>query len=187
MTMRRRRLTCTAGSSTSPLSLPSSPLRPGTFGMPANGKRWWNESGPSSAFVHQQIIWVKSRAVLTHSVYPWAHEPCLFGWIRGAKPRIRRKQVGQGADGFPSTVWEIPSSEVEINAHPTSKPCRLFALPMAMHTSPGDVCYEPFCGSGSQLIAAQRTGRRCYALEQSPRFVAVTLERMSQLGLTPEL
>ena len=58
---------------------------------------------------------------------------------------------------------------------------------MAMHTAPGDICYEPFCGSGSQLIAAQQTGRRCYALEQSPQFVAVTLERMSQLGLKPQL
>ena len=40
----------------------------------------WNEFG---AFVHQQIIWVKSRPVLTYSVYLWQHEPCLFGWIQG--------------------------------------------------------------------------------------------------------
>jgi DNA modification methylase len=58
---------------------------------------------------------------------------------------------------------------------------------MAMHTERGDICYEPFCGSGSQLVAAQQTGRRCYALEQSPAFVAVTLERLSQLSLKPEL
>jgi len=66
----------------------------------------WNEMG---AFVHQQIIWFKSRAVLTYSVFMWAHEPCLFGWIPGNKPEIIRSAEG----GYPSTIWEIPNSEIE--------------------------------------------------------------------------
>src|SRR5208337_2940298 len=144
----------------------------------------WTEFG---AFVHQQIIWVKSRPVLTYSTYLWRHEPCLFGWVKGEKPKTRRSQVGAAADEFPTTVWEVPSSEVETDAHPTSKPCRLFSLPMEMHTEPGDICYEPFSGSGSQLVAAQQTGRRCYAIEKSPPFVAVALERMAAMGLKPEL
>ena len=144
----------------------------------------WGEFG---AFVHQQLIWVKSRPVLTYSTYLWRHEPCLFGWIRGEKPKTRRAQVGATGDEFPTTVWEIPSSEVETDAHPTSKPCRLFSLPMEMHTEPGDLCYEPFSGSGSQLVAAQQLGRRCYAIEKSPPFVAVALERMAAMGLKPEL
>jgi len=84
-------------------------------------------------------------------------------------------------------VWEVPSSEVETDAHPTSKPCKLFALPIEMHTELGDLCYEPFSGSGSQLVAAQQMGRRCYAIEKSPAFVAVTLERMAAFGLRPQL
>jgi DNA modification methylase len=144
----------------------------------------WNEFG---AFVHQQIIWVKSRPVLTYSTYLWQHEPCLFGWVRGQAPKTQRREVGQLAGSFPSTVWEIPSSEVETDAHPTCKPCRLFTLPMEMHTEPGDICYEPFSGSGSQLVAAEQTGRRCYAIEKSPPFVAVALERLAMLGLRPEL
>ncbi len=147
-------------------------------------ERVWNEF---SAFVHQQIIWVKTRPVLTYSVYLWQHEPCLFGWIKGEKPKVFREQVGQTAGEFPTTVWEVSSSEVETDAHPTCKPCRLFALPMEMHTEPGDLCYEPFSGSGSQLVAAQQIGRRCYAIEKSPAFVAVALERMAALGLKPEL
>ena len=47
-------------------------------------ERVWNEFG---AFVHQQIIWVKSRPVLTYSTYLWQHEPCFFGWIKGAQPK----------------------------------------------------------------------------------------------------
>jgi DNA modification methylase len=144
----------------------------------------WNEFG---AFAHQQLIWVKSRPVLTYSTYLWQHEPCLFGWIRGEKPKTLRSQVGATAGEFPTTVWEIPSSEVETAAHPTSKPCRLFSLPMEMHTERGDLCYEPFSGSGSQLVAAQQSARRCYAIEKSAPFVAVALERMAALGLKPEL
>jgi DNA modification methylase len=147
-------------------------------------ERVWAEFG---AFVHQQIIWVKSRAVLTHSVYLWQHEPCLFGWVQGEKPPIFRAQVADTAGACPSTVWEVPSTAVETDAHPTSKPCRLFSLPMEMHTERGDICYEPFSGSGSQLVAAQQLGRRCYAIEKSPAFVAVALERMAALGLTPEV
>jgi DNA modification methylase len=144
----------------------------------------WNEFG---AFAHQQIIWVKSRPVLTYSVYLWQHEPCLFGWIKGEKPKSYRAEVGKLAGEFPTTVWSVPSSEIETDAHPTSKPCKLFALPMEMHTDRGDICYEPFAGSGSQLVAAQQTGRRCYAMEKSEPFVAVALERMAALGIKPVL
>ena len=144
----------------------------------------WNEF---EAFVHQQIIWVKSRPVLTYSTYLWRHEPCLYGWIKGEKPKTLRSQVGTTAGEFPTTVWEVPSSEVETDAHPTCKPCKLFALPMEMHTERGDVCYEPFSGSGSQLVAAQQLGRHCYAIEKSPPYVAVALERLSAMGLSPEL
>jgi DNA modification methylase len=144
----------------------------------------WNEAG---AFVHQQIVWVKTRPVLTYSLYLWQHEPCLFGWIRGEKPKTFRAEAGKRAGEFPSTIWAVPSSEIETDAHPTSKPCKLFALPMEMHTEPGDICYEPFSGSGSQLVAAQQLERRCYAIEKSPPFVAVALERMAVLGLKPEL
>jgi DNA modification methylase len=130
---------------------------------------------------------MKSRPVLTYSTYLWQHEPCLFGWIKGEKPKLLRAQFGQTAGEFPTTVWEVASSEVETDAHPTSKPCKLFALPMELHTEPGELCYEPFSGSGSQLVAAQQLGRRCYAIEKSAPFVAVALERMAALGLKPEL
>jgi len=127
----------------------------------------WEKLG---AFVHQQIIWYKTRGVLTYSLYLWAHEPCFFGWMKGQKPA---RYPGH----HPKTVWEIPSSEVETNEHPTSKPIELFAIPMRIHTQPGDLCYEPFCGSGSQLIAAERLKRRCYAMEREPNYGEVIVRR----------
>jgi DNA modification methylase len=132
-------------------------------------ERVWNANG---AFAHQQIIWVKTRAVLTYSAYMWQHEPCLMGWLRGNKPRIKSR--GQE---FQTTVWSVANSEIESKDHPTSKPTRLFRVPMEVHTVPGDICYEPFSGSGSQIIAAQMLGRKCYAMEIAPRFVEVAIER----------
>ena len=61
---------------------------------PGDARGVWNEVG---AFMHQQIIWFKSRPVLTYSIYMWAHEPCLFGWIKGEKPDVERNQEG----GYP--------------------------------------------------------------------------------------
>ncbi len=86
---------------------------------------------------HQQIIWAKSRPVLTRSIMLWAHEPCLFGWRSGNKPRVNR----EGFENWPTTVWSIPSSEIETREHPTSKPVRVFTLPMELHTVPGEICY----------------------------------------------
>ena len=61
--------------------------------------------------------------------------------------------------------------------HPTVKPVEVFAIPMRVHTSTGAICYEPFCGSGSQIIAAEKLDRRCYAMETEPVFVDVAVER----------
>jgi DNA modification methylase len=133
------------------------------------------------AFVHQQIIWAKDRPILTRSWYMWQHEPCFFGWRKGHKPKRSTKD-------YPPTVWSFPTLKPgQPSVHPTEKPVELFAIPMRQHTSKGDLCYEPFSGSGTQLVAAEQLGRVCYAMELSPPFVAVALERLSQLGLKPKL
>lgn len=138
----------------------------------------WEKSG---AFVHQQIIWVKTRPVLTYSWYMWAHEPCFFGWLRGRKPKRR-------AGDHPSTTWLIESAAIESSEHPTSKPVELFAIPMRQHTETGDLCYEPFAGSGSQLIAAERLRRRCHAIEREPKYCVVILRRWeAETGKTAKL
>ena len=134
-----------------------------------------------NAFVHQQIIWIKDRPILTRSWYMWQHEPCFFGWVRGHKPKRMAKD-------YPPSVWSFPTIKPgETTDHPTEKPVELFAIPIRQHTGKGDVCYEPFCGSGTQLVAAENLGRVCYAMELSPPFVAVALERLAAMGLRPRL
>lgn len=111
----------------------------------------------------------------------WQHEPYLFGWIKGTKPKRMAKD-------YPPTVWSFPTIRAgEPSVHPTEKPIELFAIPMRQHTDRGDLCYEPFAGSGTQLVAAEMLGRVCYAMELSPPFVAVALERLAQMGLEPRL
>jgi DNA modification methylase len=61
--------------------------------------------------------------------------------------------------------------------HPTQKPVELFLRPIRNHTRVGEVVYEPFAGSGSQVIAAERTQRRCRAIEISARYCDVILRR----------
>ncbi len=128
----------------------------------------WERFG---AFVHQQIIWAKDRPILTRSWYSWQHEPCFFGWVRPNKPPRR-------AEDYPSSIWQIPTVAVgQKTDHPTSKPLEVFRRPMRQHTRAGELCYEPFAGSGSQLIAAEQLGRRCNAIEISPRYCDVIVRR----------
>jgi DNA modification methylase len=64
----------------------------------------------------------------------------------------------------------------------------IFARPIRNHTKPGEICLEPFCGSGSQVLAGEQEGRRVYAAELEPAFVAVALQRFEDAtGLAPKL
>lgn len=128
----------------------------------------WEKAG---AFVHQQIIWVKDRGVLTRSHYLWKHEPCFMGWVRPHRPP-------KVADETLASTWVIPSLAGEERPdHPTPKPLDCFAIPMRQHVARGGLCYEPFSGSGSQIMAGEATGRRVFAMEISPAYVDVAVER----------
>ena len=62
----------------------------------------------------------------------------------------------------------------------------LIARCLANSSMPGGIILDPFAGSGSTLVAAEQVGRRCFAMEIEPKYVAVTLERLSAMGLKPE-
>jgi DNA modification methylase len=66
--------------------------------------------------------------------------------------------------------------------HPTQKPLILFETPIRNHLRAGEALYEPFSGSGTALIAAERTGTRCYAMEIDPVYVDVALARWERFA-----
>jgi DNA modification methylase len=122
--------------------------------------------------VHQTIIWVKARAVLTRSMYMWQHEPCFFGWVKGSMPPKGRRPPHNA-----TTVWHIDQAGEERPDHATPKPLEICLRPLEYHTRVGEIALEPFSGSGTQIIAAEKLRRRCYALELAPGFVDVALKR----------
>ena len=94
-----------------------------------------------------------------------------------------RTQLGPYSTSIPTkTPWlEIASSEGNKETaghdHPTIKPVELMRGPILWHSTPGGLIYEPFSGSGTALIAAEMSGRSCYAMELSPVYVDLALAR----------
>ena len=141
------------------------------FGIMRTEVIWqsWREVG---LLPHQVLIWKKSRSVLTYSHFMWDYEPMMYGWREGNMPK-------QKPPADSRAIWEIESKieDAPGSIHPTMKPVETIRRPIAYHTKPGGLIYEPFCGSGTALIAAEELGRTCYALEQSPQYVDVAVAR----------
>lgn len=123
--------------------------------------------------VKQQIIWDKGRFALSRQHYNWQHEPCWYARKRGAR-------VPWLGPANQATVWQAGSPKMAGAAragrgdgkvdHPTQKPVALFTRPIENHLQAGEVVYDPFGGSGTTLIAAEQTGRRCLVMELDGAF-----------------
>jgi DNA modification methylase len=116
------------------------------------------------------IVWVKDRLVLSPKDYHSRHETILYGWKDGVKGRQRVEDRTQ------DDVWEIarPSNSEE---HPTMKPVALVERAIVNSSQTGQVVLDLFGGSGSTLIAAQKTGRQARLMELDPKYVQVILQR----------
>ena len=128
------------------------------------------ESLVASGFeVRSQIIWAKERHVLSRGHYHWQHEPCWYA--------VRDKGHWSGGRKQ-STLWSIPNRDQDAETvHGTQKPVECMRRPMLNNSSPGQAIYEPFCGSGSSIIAAETCKRACYAMELDPAYVDVAVKR----------
>jgi DNA modification methylase len=162
------------------LSLHGAGANVGFVFHPPGERRWlfWSAVKDNGWTVSQEIVWVKNAMVFGRADYQWRHEPCIYLKKAGA----RKKQE----DRTQTTVWEVkkPTSSI----HPTQKPVELFEIAVRNHTEQGELVYEPFAGSGTTIIAAENLSRRCYAMEISPKYGAVILERWSmQTGKKPVL
>jgi DNA modification methylase len=131
----------------------------------------------AQVILHRQIIWVKEVLLLGRGQYHWKHEPCFMGWVRGNEP----PDYGRGhGERDQTTVWNIASitqaERKEFN-HSTPKPVALFEIPMIKHLRSGEICFEPFAGSGPQIIAAEKQGCSCFAMELEPKYCDVIVTR----------
>lgn len=125
--------------------------------------------------IRSQIIWAKPSLVIGRGNYHWQHEPCWYAVRKKGHWRGGRQQ---------STVWNIQNMHrTQGNVddgktiHSAQKPVECMKRPMENNSRPGDHVYDPFVGSGTTIIAAEMTGRRCFGVELNPIYAQVTIER----------
>jgi DNA modification methylase len=127
--------------------------------------KMWN----SPFRLQSMIVWAKDSIVMGRKDYQYKHEPIWYGWKEGSAHRWfgNRNQT---------TLWEIdrPKRNTE---HPTIKPVEIAETAMRNSSEDGNIVVDPFLGSGTTLIACERLGRRCRAVEISPAYVAVAIQR----------
>lgn len=137
-------------------------------------------------------VWNKSNAGMG-SLYRSKHEFVAVYRV-GMAQHLNNVQLGRYGRSRTS-VWDYASVNTvgtsraaELKLHPTVKPVALVADAIKDVTRPGDVVLDTFLGSGTTLIAAERTGRRCRAIEYSPAYIDVAIERWIAItGGEPEL
>ena len=119
--------------------------------------------------LRENLIWVKNSMVLGRQDYQWRHEPCLYGWKKGATHNwfSDRKQT---------TVMEFdrPTKSVE---HPTMKPIPLFAYLIQNSSQEGWNVYDSFGGSGTTIMACEQLDRNGFSMELDPHYCDVIINR----------
>jgi len=135
----------------------------------------------------QAVIWSKTTFTVSRSHYHWAHEMCWYAIRKG-------ENANWLGDRKQRTVWEFPSpthssqkAKGDDTVHPTQKPLEVYKIPMMNHTQQGDTICDPFAGSGTVFVAAEQMGRQAFGMELDPKFCAVILERMAEMGMEPIL
>lgn len=151
----------------------------------------------------QVLIWVKNSAVFGRQDYNWQHEPILYGWKEGAghffagdftlttvieDPAVDpakltavplRALVRELLEARRSTVIR-EDRPVKSELHPTMKPVALVQRMVEASSREEAVLFDPFGGSGTTLITAEKTNRRAFLLELDPRYADVIIRRWQE-------
>ena len=141
----------------------------------------WPQAMLNYSELKNVCIWNKSNAGMG-TFYRSKHE-MVFVWKNGAAPHINTFELGQYGR-HRSNVWDYdgvntmrPGRLDELAMHPTVKPVSLVADAIKDCSKRGSLVLDPFCGSGTMLIAAEKTGRRARAIELDPVYVDVSIRR----------
>ena len=118
------------------------------------------------------IIWVKNNSTFSmNKDYKWKHEPIIYGWKKGSHNFY--------GDNTQDTVWlyDRPSKS---KLHPTTKPIELINKAIKNSSKKNEIVLDIFLGSGSTLIACEKTNRICYGMELDTKYCDVIIERWEQ-------
>jgi site-specific DNA-methyltransferase (adenine-specific) len=132
--------------------------------------------------ISQGLVWVKDSMVLGHSDYHYSHEPILYGFAPGEGRPGRGKHRGTRwyGDHSQTTVFNIARPK-RSSEHPTMKPVELIQRCLTNSLKRGGLLADPFCGSGSTLIAADLSERHFVGLDIDPRYCDVAVIRWQNL------
>ena len=118
--------------------------------------------------LRHMLIWVKNNHVLGRTDYNYKHEPIFYGWNE------KHHYYGNGEHQF--STWEINKPH-KSDLHPTMKPVALIVNALQNSTQRDELCLDFFLGSGSTLIACEKTNRICYGMEIDPHYCDVIVQR----------
>lgn len=115
------------------------------------------------------IQWVKPSLTMSQGDYHSQNEPCLFGWKEGSG-RVRVKDRKQ------TTIWHCDRT-TEAKVHPTMKPVELCQRAIENSSVANCIVLDLFGGSGSTLIACEKTNRHARLMELDPKYCDVIIKR----------
>ena len=125
--------------------------------------------GDAGWLVRHELIWVKPSMVFGRSDYHYRHEPIIYGWKRKGKHNWY-------ADRKQTSVLEFARPH-KSDLHPTTKPVAILEYLLGNSTVTTDSVLDTFGGSGSTLIACEKTNRKCFMMEIDPHYCDVIIER----------
>jgi len=120
--------------------------------------------------IRTQIIWAKNHFAIGRGDYHWQHEPCWYA--------VRHGRPGNFRGGHAhSTLWQIAKPQSSETGHSAQKPVECMKRPIENSSRPGEAVYDPFVGSGTTIIAAEMSARRCLCAEIDPGYCDVAVLR----------
>lgn len=119
--------------------------------------------------VRHELIWIKNNHVLGRADYHYKHEPILYGWKEGAG----HPWFG-GRNKF--SIWNI-DRPTQSKLHPTMKPVELLEIPINNSSKGSDIVLDLFGGSGSTMMACEKSGRNCRMMELDEKYCDVIITR----------
>lgn len=151
--------------------------------------------------IKNQLIWNKPTASMGWGDYRWKHEPFFYAGIGDGKTQFYGDRTNHTIWNFhdteeklvawaknllkaektgKTTIWTMKRDKVNEYVHPTQKPVELIENALFNSSKQGDIVVDFFGGSGSTLIACQKTGRVAFSMELDPRFADVILTRYAK-------
>ena len=124
-------------------------------------------------YFSQCVIWVKEHPVLTRKDFMGNHEWAFYGWREGAAHQFF------GPNNVPD-VWSVKKVNPQSMVHLTEKPVELAVRAMTYSSRPGENVLDLFGGSGSTLIAAEKTGRKAFLMEIDALYCDIIVRRWEE-------